>query len=182
MKMNYYFPFALLLLMSLSENVVAEGSLAVESIQNEASQLTISEADMGLIQEQFGKMMERIYDILMPSYKKLYKEYFDDIEWVEHYYVTDMVKGDKILNKFSQELMKIMPDMLDPVIDEALQATNVKLADQVISQIKENFKTSMLQIMPTIITQSLKKNAELKSSVYQEILNEKSKAKPIQKK
>ena len=40
-------------------------------------------------QEQISAMMNRMYEVMMPEFKKVYKKYFDEIEWLDHYYITD---------------------------------------------------------------------------------------------
>ena len=133
-----------------------------------------------LSQEQMAAAMERIYEIMMPSYKKIYKKFYDEIEWVEHYYITDTQKGDKILEQFGNALMEEFKQNIDAIIDEAMSNFNEMLGvypEDVRKQFKENFKLSfkdmMLQTMPSMMIMGLKKNAELKSSIYQEIIKEK---------
>ncbi len=123
-------------------------------------------------QEQFASMMNHMYEVMMPEFKKVYKKYFDEIEWLDHYYVTNTQTGDAFIVGIAQEFAAILELKIDEftgvMFDEIERAHGVVAS----AEEKAMFNAMMLQVMPTAMVQGLKKNAELKSSVYQEVLAE----------
>ena len=122
-------------------------------------------------QEQLSAMMSHIYDLMMPDFKKVYKKHFDEIEWLERNYVVNEDKGQEIIIKIAREFTQILTNKINEIIDVAFADTGATLS----AEQKAMFAELMLQILPTSMVQSLMKNAELKSSVYQEILAERKK-------
>ena len=123
-------------------------------------------------QEQLSIMFNQMYELLMPSYKTLYINNWDDIEWVEHYYVTDIAKGDALLERIANDFIQMMKNNIDPLVEKAVENIKVgpEISKEMLDTIKSNLKEMMMQMMPTMIIQGIKQNAILKSSVYQEIL------------
>ncbi len=101
------------------------------------------------IQAQMSSMMNLMYELIMPDYKKIYKKYYYDIEWLEHDYVIHREEGNTLIHTIASQTSS------NPTIEE-----------------RQAFKNLMLQIAPLTILQNLMKNAEIKSSVYQEIITE----------
>ena len=134
-------------------------------------------------QQQLSAMFNQMYELLMPSYKTLYMNNWDDIEWVEHYYVTDTVKGDALLEKIANDFIQMMKDNIDPLVEQALGSitTAPEVSKEMIATLKGNMKEMMMQMMPTMIIQGIKQNAILKSSVYQEILAKRNQKNPSKK-
>ncbi len=120
------------------------------------------------IQAQMSHVMDNLYELIMPDYKVIYKKYYFEIEWLEHNYVVYREEGNIILNTIAFEFQNVIMEKLDSFFDIILAQTNAPATVQE----REAFKTLMVQMMPLMITQGLMKNAELKSSVYQEIMAE----------
>ncbi len=124
-------------------------------------------------QEQFSAMMNRMYEVMMPEFKKVYKKYFEEIEWLEHYYITDEQAGNALIITIAQEFSDILASKIDTMADVMFEEmARVQEMPPVSAEEKAMFSNVMMQIMPNVMVQSLKINAELKSSVYQEILAE----------
>lgn len=120
------------------------------------------------IQAQMSNVMDNLYELIMPDYKVIYKKYYFEIEWLEHNYVVRREEGNIILNTIAFEFQNVIMEKLDSFFDVILAQTNAPAN----AQEREAFKNLMVQMMPLMITQGLMKNAELKSSVYQEIMAE----------
>jgi hypothetical protein len=126
-------------------------------------------------QDQITSVMNHVYTLMMPDYKQVYKKHFDEIEWLEHHYVNHPEQGDAIIVEIAQEFSEIMSNKIgalaDVMFDEIARSYGVP---PISLEEKNNFCAIMMQILPTSMVQGLKKNAELKSSVYTEILAERS--------
>lgn len=126
-------------------------------------------------QEQINQMMNLMYDLIMPEFKLIYKKYFDEIEWLEHFYVANQKAGDALIIAIAQEFTNILANKIDVLTDVMLkQMQRAQEIPQISAEEKAMFNNAMMQIMPNMMIQGLKKNAELKSSVYQEIAAEES--------
>ena len=162
-KMSYYFPLLLLMVPQITRTNLAEAE--VTALANPVPVID---------QAQMAQVMDNLYSLLMPGYKKLYKKHYDQIEWIEHNYVTNRAKGDKILEEFTQEFLVMMGEVMDPFIDEIFKSMpSSQVPKELLAPMKEQMKQLFAQILPTSVIQGLKQNAELKSSVYQEIVAEK---------
>lgn len=120
------------------------------------------------IQAQMSSMMNLMYELIMPDYKKIYKKYYYDIEWLEHDYVIHREEGNTLIHTIAVEFQNVIIDKIDNVIDIIASQTS---SNPTIEE-RQAFKNLMLQIAPLTILQNLMKNAEIKSSVYQEIITE----------
>lgn len=124
-------------------------------------------------QEQITVIMNHVYTLMMPDFKKVYKKHFNEIEWLEHYYVNHPEQGDAIIIEIAQEFSEIMTNKIDALADVMFdEMARTYGIPPISAEEKANFSAIMMQILPTSMVQGLKKNAELKSSVYQEILAE----------
>lgn len=120
------------------------------------------------IQAQMNAVFNNMYEIIMPDYKVIYKKYWNEIEWLEHYYVLNREEGNIILNIIAIEFQNVIIDKFDSFFDILVTQTHSKPS----AQEREAFKSVMMQMLPLMVTQGLMKNAELKSSVYQELMAE----------
>lgn len=121
-------------------------------------------------QELISAMMNRMYDLIMPEYKKVYKKYFDEIEWLEHVYIMNVDVGNALIIKIAQEFSDVLASKIDEFINVMFaEMARMQEMPPISAEEKKMFGNMMMQIMPTAMVQGLKKNAELKSSVYQEL-------------
>lgn len=158
MKFNSYKLSALFCVLAVSA-LSAQDKLAEEiTVQSITSD----------IQAQMSAVMNNLYELIMPDYKMIYKKYYFEIEWLEHNYVVYRDEGNIILNTIAFEFQNVIIEKLDSFFDVILAQTDAPATDHE----RDAFKNLMIQMMPLMITQGLMKNAELKSSVYQEIKSE----------
>jgi hypothetical protein len=144
--------------------------LGIGSIRAEYDDLIAFEEQPSTIdiQAQMSSMMNHMYELIMPDYKKIYKKYYSDIEWLEHNYVINREEGNILINTIAIEFQNVIIDKIDNVIDIIAAQTSSNPTNEE----RQAFKNIMLQIAPLTIMQGLQKNAEIKSSVYQEIIAE----------
>ena len=121
-------------------------------------------------QGQMNAIMNRVFDLIMPDYKKIYKQHYDEIEWLERHYVVDVQCGEAIISIIAQEFEMVLADKMDEIIEIMFKEMHLPVVPS--EEEKAAFKNIMVQILPMSVTQSLRKSAELKSSVYQEIIAE----------
>lgn len=160
-----------LLLCTLAVNgLFADKEKGYDLLDENNDILLVSDSDTERVtqtlQTQMSELMNTMYELVMPDYKKIYKKYYVEIEWVEHNYVVNRAEGDIIINKIAVEFQNVILDKLDNCIDIIL----VQLGETANEDERAAFKNLMAQMMPMVVTQGLMKNAELKSSVYQEIM------------
>lgn len=126
-------------------------------------------------QDQISAVINQVYALMMPDFKSVYKKHFNEIEWLEHNYVNHPEQGDAIIIKVAHDFSEIMSNKItaltDVMFDEIASSYGVP---PISAEEKNNFCALMMQILPTSMVQGLKKNAELKSSVYLEVLAERN--------
>lgn len=115
---------------------------------------------------QVAIMMNRVYELMIPEYKKVYKRHYDEIEWLEHFYVCNPEQGDAVIMVLAQELQDVLMNQMDRFVDVIIQEMGVGSPS---AQERQALSSVMSQLMPVMMVQGLQKNAELKSSIYQEL-------------
>lgn len=122
---------------------------------------------------QIETAFNKVNEAIMPHYKKIYKKFYNEIEWVKHNYIINRVKGDEILDKVAAEFMTVLEGQIDTIIESAIKGFLPKdISAKEMTALKEEMKMVMLQVLPVTIIQGLKSNAEMESEIYQEILKE----------
>lgn len=119
-------------------------------------------------QDQISAAFAAVYELTTPDIKKIYKKYYAELEWLDHYYVSDRQIGDTIIQQVGIEFEQVLMTKLDDIID----ALCLQYGANPSNFERQQLKNFMMQMIPVGLMQGLVKNAELKSSVYQELLAE----------
>lgn len=141
---------------------------ALLTVSVSAAAYNEAQFDAPVIDEgQISAMMNSLYELIMPEYKKVYKRHYDDIEWLEHFYVCNRQQGDAVIMALAQELQDVLVNQMDRFVDVMVDQMQIPVKPS--KQERQTLSTVMSQLMPVMMVQGLQKNAELKSSIYQEL-------------
>lgn len=123
--------------------------------------------------ENSSNSFDSFFDIIMPYYKEVMRNHFDEIEWARQNYILERVKSNEIIDMVVNEMVARMQEDSDKIVDTMMERMLAPgLPQAVVEAARLNMKMALIGKLPEMFFYSFRRDAQMYSEIYQEKLKE----------